>query len=123
MGCDEMKKTVQEIIDFLKIRNLTWATCESFTGGGFANAITDIPGVSQVYWGGYVTYSKTAKLQIGVSEQIIKKDGLVAANTALAMCEATQKNSQANLVVSFTGDAGPTIQEKNSQVGLAFIGC
>ncbi|ATZ16434.1 nicotinamide-nucleotide amidase [Entomoplasma freundtii] len=117
-----MEKTIQEIIAFLKKQDLTWATCESFTGGGFANAITNIPGASQVYWGGYITYSKTAKIALGVAERVIKKDGLVAAATALEMALATQRQTNADLIVSFTGNAGPTAQD-NGQVGQAFVGC
>lgn len=115
-----MQEKMQELLTILKAKNLTLASCESFTGGMFSDLVTNIPHASAVFLGGFVTYSPKMKKQVGVKKRIIKKYGIVSQQVAEAMVEATIKRTQAHLVVSFTGNAGPSAQE-DGQVGVGYF--
>src|SRR5579871_1036567 len=84
------------------------AVAESCTGGWLAKCLTDIPGSSQWFERGYVTYSNAAKQQLlGVSEQVIAQSGAVSRATAEQMALGAQRGSGADLAVATTGIAGP----------------
>ena len=84
------------------------ATAESCTGGMVAAALTDLPGSSDVFAGGFVTYSKTLKTgALGVPADLIATDGAVSEPVARAMAEGALARAGATLAVSITGIAGP----------------
>jgi len=76
---------MEEIIEILKKRKWTIGVMESCTGGAVANCITNIPGASDVFKEGKVTYSDEAKIKAGVDEKIIKKFGVYSMETAEEM--------------------------------------
>jgi PncC family amidohydrolase len=80
-----MDKKIKKILEILKKRNWTMGIMESCTGGAIANAVTNIPGASDVFGIGEVTYSIKAKIEAGVSEKIIKKFGVYSVETAEEM--------------------------------------
>ncbi|NOZ83907.1 MAG: CinA family protein, partial [Epsilonproteobacteria bacterium] len=86
---------------------LTLSTVESCTGGLIGKRLTDMPGSSRYYDGGFITYSNAAKAALGVDESVIKKYGAVSEQTAYQMAKACLKNSSADISVSVTGIAGP----------------
>ncbi|GMT43894.1 MAG: hypothetical protein IEMM0003_0713 [bacterium] len=101
---------------------LTVSTVESCTGGLIGKRLTDIPGSSRYYDGGFITYSNAAKAALGVDKNIIEKYGAVSEQTAYRMAEACLKNSSADISVSVTGIAGPDGAIENKPKGLVCFG-
>ncbi len=84
------------------------ATAESCTGGMVAAALTDIPGSSEVFERGFVTYSNAAKQEmLGVHARTLAAHGAVSEQVAREMAEGALARSKADLAVSVTGIAGP----------------
>ena len=84
------------------------ATAESCTGGLLAGALTDIPGSSDVFERGFVTYSNAAKVEmLRVDPALISAYGAVSEEVAAAMAQGALARSNATLAVSTTGIAGP----------------
>lgn len=91
-----------------RARKLKIATAESCTGGLVAALLTDVPGSSDVFERGFVTYSNLAKRELlGVSGDMIADYGAVSEPVARAMAEGALTFSRADLSVSITGVAGP----------------
>ncbi len=101
----------------------TLATAESCTGGLLGKLLTDIPGVSEVYLGGGVTYANSAKVAIcGVKEETLAAHGAVSHETACEMAEGIRRALGADIGVSTTGVAGPGGGSKEKPVGLVYVG-
>lgn len=101
---------------------LQCAVAESCTGGMLSAYITDIPGSSQWFERGFVTYSNLAKHELlGVPKQLIKKHGAVSEATARAMAEGALRNSHAGITVAITGIAGPGGATMDKPVGTVWI--
>lgn len=84
------------------------ATAESCTGGMVAAALTDIPGSSDVFDRGFVTYSNAAKTQmLGVTPATLATHGAVSEQTATEMADGALARSAATIAISITGIAGP----------------
>ncbi|MEM9398588.1 MAG: competence/damage-inducible protein A [Verrucomicrobiota bacterium] len=99
------------------------ATAESCTGGQVATRLTNIPGASQVFNRGWVTYSNEAKVaELNVPPELIETHGAVSKEVAEAMARGAVENANADLAVSLTGIAGPTGDSSEKPVGLVFIG-
>ncbi|MCD6427131.1 MAG: CinA family protein [Caldisericaceae bacterium] len=108
--------------DILKAKKLTIATAESFTGGLFGKKITDIPGSSEYFLGGIIAYSYKAKEKLlKVNKRTLAKYGAVSAETAKEMATNVKNILNADIGVSFTGVAGPSLQE-GKPAGLVYIG-
>ncbi|QAU33677.1 CinA family protein [Janthinobacterium sp. 17J80-10] len=94
--------------DTLKARNLLLTTAESCTGGGVAQAITEIAGSSEWFDCGFVTYSNASKTDmLDVSAAAIALHGTVSEEIAAAMAEGALANSNAHVAIATTGIAGP----------------
>ena len=88
-GVDD--ETMQSHIgQLLKARGMTLATMESCTGGLFASNITDVPGSSGYYKGGFITYTSEAKIAYGVDPALIEEHGAVSPEVAVAMSKAAR---------------------------------
>lgn len=102
---------------------LTLATAESCTGGLLAALITTVPGASDVFERGFVTYSNAAKIEcLGVSPEILEICGAVSEETARAMAAGALAHSAAAIALSITGIAGPGGGSKEKPVGLVHFG-
>lgn len=100
--------TAARLVDMARDAGAMIATAESCTGGLIAGAITDIPGSSDVFDRGFVTYSNAAKTQmLDVPADMIDAHGAVSEEVARAMAEGALGHSGATLAVSVTGIAGP----------------
>lgn len=120
---DEIYQLAAKLVDQLLTKNIKLATAESCTGGGLAEAITEISGSSQCFDRGFITYSNEAKIEmLGVNPAIIKTYGAVSENTAREMAEGAIKNSHAKLSISTTGIAGPSGGTKEKPVGTVCFG-
>jgi nicotinamide-nucleotide amidase len=107
----------------LKERGLVLATAESCTGGGVAQAITEIAGSSAWFDCGFVTYSNASKMSLlNVPSDILEQYGAVSTETAAAMCEGTLRNSKATIALSTTGIAGPDGGVPGKPVGTICFG-
>jgi len=96
------------LVEALRERGWKLATAESCTGGGVAHAVTAIPGSSDVFDRGFVTYSNEAKTQmLGVPVATIAREGAVSEAVAAAMAEGALRASRADVTVAITGIAGP----------------
>ena len=110
------------LLEAARARSLKIATAESCTGGLISATLTEIPGSSDVFERGFVTYSNQAKTEmLGVSQELIDAKGAVSEEVARAMAEGAIHNSQADLAVAVTGVAGPGGGSKDKPVGLVHI--
>ena len=102
---------------------ITIATAESCTGGKIAAAITDVPGASEIFGYGMVTYSNDAKIKIlGVKAETLAAHGAVSPETAYEMAAGLKRVSGADVAVSVTGIAGPGGGSPEKPVGLVYMG-
>jgi nicotinamide-nucleotide amidase len=103
-------------------RKLNVATAESCTGGLIAALLTEIPGSSEIFTAGFITYANEAKrAMIGVDKKLIEQHGAVSREVAVAMAEGALKTAKVDLVVAVTGIAGPTGGTPSKPVGLVHI--
>ncbi len=107
--------------DMLRERGLTLATMESCSGGLLASTITDVPGSSDYFKGGLVSYTAEAKGEYGVDRALLAKRGTVDPDVAVAMARAARTRLAANIGVGITGVAGPSELE-GKPVGTVHIG-
>lgn len=112
------------IVDLLLANDLSITTVESCTGGLLAGRIINVPGVSEVYKTGLVTYSNKAKRKIvGVKKGTLHKYGAVSAETVKEMCMGACFFTKADVAVAVSGIAGPDGGTEEKPVGTVFIGC
>ena len=112
----------KQIIDMLAERKLTLVTAESCTGGMIAAALTDIPGSSKAFFGGYVTYANEAKSRmIHVQARLIRDYGAVSNQVARAMADGARNTAHADYAVAVTGIAGPDGGSDKKPVGLVYV--
>lgn len=121
-SCDD-EELAQVVADRLMEQGLTLSSAESCTGGMFASTMTDIPGISQCFDRGLVTYSNQAKMEeLGVSAGTLEKFGAVSEETALEMVEGLKRVSGSDVCISVTGIAGPGGGSEEKPIGLVYIG-
>ena len=100
------------LLDRLRDAGLTLATAESLTGGLVGATLTAVPGSSDVYVGGVVSYAITLKTAVlSVPEALIEDHGVVSEECAVAMAEGVRALTGADLAVATTGVAGPGAQD------------
>lgn len=116
--------SLEELIGkILTERKLKLAVAESCTGGMICNRITNVPGSSNYFERGVVSYSNESKIQIlGVKKEIIEKYGAVSEQTAVEMARGVRLISDADIGISTTGIMGPTGETPTKPIGLVFIG-
>ena len=101
----------------------TLVTAESCTGGGIGAALTAIPGSSEVYKGGVISYTNWVKENVlGVDREVLGRYGAVSWPVAGAMSSGVRKLLKADVAVSVTGLAGPGGDEYGNEVGTVYIG-
>ena len=106
----------------LKAHGLTLATAESCTGGGVAQAITDVAGSSAWFERGFVTYSDLSKQQmLGVSEATLSQHGAVSEATVREMVAGALANSTAQVALAVSGIAGPDGGTPDKPVGTVWF--
>jgi nicotinamide-nucleotide amidase len=112
-----------EMAALLADKKITVAVAESCTGGALCQALTDIPGSSNWFDRGFITYSNQAKVDmLGVSSTLLDQYGAVSFETARAMVEGVHGHSQAELAIAITGIAGPGGGTAEKPVGTVFFG-
>jgi len=112
----------QQVITLLSVAGKTIVTAESCTGGLIAAALTDIPGSSKAFFGGYVTYANEAKSRmIHVQARLIRDYGAVSNQVARAMADGARNTAHADYAVAVTGIAGPDGGSDKKPVGLVYV--
>ena len=105
---DKVSSLAEEVLHLADEQDLMLATAESCTGGLLAALLTDVSGLSHVFERGFVTYSDKAKGEmLDCDSRKIEDCGAVSREVALAMAQGALDKSEADLVVSITGFAGP----------------
>jgi PncC family amidohydrolase len=111
-----------ELSRLLSGRGLTLALAESCTGGLIGSLITDVPGSSDYFLGGAVTYAYSAKQNLlGVRPETLLAHGAVSAETAAEMAQGARRIFDAAIAASVTGIAGPGGGMPGKPVGLVHI--
>ncbi|MFT4264053.1 MAG: CinA family protein [Nocardioides sp.] len=108
--------------DSLRACGASLSTAESLTGGRLAKLLTDVPGSSQTYAGGAVTYWTALKVDLlGVPAELVEEHGVVSAECAGAMAAGIRSATGTTYGLATTGVAGPDTQE-GKPVGTVFVG-
>jgi len=106
-----------------RLQGKSLATAESCTGGGIGDALTAVPGASNVYKGGIISYCNEIKHKLlGVPEEMLAQYGAVSDPVAQAMAKGARGALNADVAVSVTGLAGPSGDEYGNPVGTVYIG-
>lgn len=121
---DENVTLEQAVVELLLANHLTVTTAESCTGGLLSAKLINVPGVSEVFKHGHVTYSNKAKHKLlGVKKPSLGKYGAVSEMVAKEMVKGAAASSKADVAVAITGIAGPDGGSEEKPVGLVYIGC
>ncbi len=108
MSADENVKLAQRVLEQLQQHSLTLATAESLTGGMLGETIVSVPGASNCYSGGVITYWTSTKAQLlGVDQALLAAGGPVQAEVATQMATGVSQLLGTNLGLATTGVAGP----------------
>jgi len=117
-----MDKLAAKVGEALKSHGMMLATAESCTGGGIAQAITEVAGSSVWFERGFVTYSNLSKQQmLGVRESTLSQHGAVSEMTVLEMVAGALQNSAAQAALSVSGIAGPDGGSIEKPVGTVWF--
>lgn len=112
------------VVDLLMANKLTACTVESCTGGMLSARLINVPGVSEVFKSGYVTYSNKSKRRLlGIKKNLLLKHGAVSEQIAREMAKTAASLARTDVSVSTTGIAGPDGGTPEKPVGLVYIGC
>ena len=115
--------SLEEVVEnLLREKGLTIGCAESCTGGLIAKRLTDIPGSSQVFKGGIVSYTNEVKHNVlGVPQEMLDQYGAVSAPVAQAMAEGARRVLNCDVAVASTGVAGPDPDDRGNEVGTMFV--
>ena len=107
----------------LRQKGLTLATAESCTGGLVGHLLTNVPGSSDYYLGGIISYANQAKMGLlGVRQETLERYGAVSQETVLEMAYGARQALSAGLGLSISGIAGPGGGTPEKPVGLVWVG-
>ena len=108
----------REVVEANRAAGRMVTVAESCTGGLVSAALTEIPGASEMFFGGFVTYSNEAKIRrLGVGTDVIETFGAVSIATAWSMARGALEASGADVAVAITGVAGPDGGTPSKPVG------
>jgi nicotinamide-nucleotide amidase len=120
---DDESSLEETVVRLLAARGMTLAVAESCTGGLTTHRLTNVPGSSEVFTHGFVTYANEAKSQLlGVSSSDLETHGAVSEVVARAMAEGALRASGSSIAISITGIAGPGGGSEEKPVGTAWLG-
>lgn len=114
----ELVDAARKAIDANRTAGRRIAVAESCTGGLVSAALTEIPGSSDVFEAGFVTYANDAKIRaLGVSQDVLETFGAVSIAVAWSMAQNTVARTEADVAVAITGIAGPGGGTEKKPVG------
>lgn len=121
---DDKTTLEKSVADLLLANDLTVTCAESCTGGMLAAKLVNVPGISDAFKSGVITYSNKAKRRLlGVKKSTLQKYGAVSEKTAQEMAKGAAAMCKADVAVAVTGIAGPDGGTEEKPVGLVYIAC
>ncbi len=121
-GYGDDNSLAQVVVHQLIEKHLSVTAAESLTAGEFQSTLGDVPGVSAVFPGGFVTYANEAKVSLlSIPQHIVDDYGVVSKETAVWMAQQAKRKLATDVAVSFTGVAGPDKLE-GQPAGTVWIG-
>ena len=112
----------EKLVELLKRTGKTLSTAESCTGGLIGGAITSVPGSSEIFLGGAISYSNEVKERLlGVEEDTLVDHGAVSEETAREMATGARDLFRTSTAIAVTGIAGPGGATPTKPVGLVYI--
>jgi len=109
--------------DLLRKSHATVAVAESCTGGMLGERFTSVPGSSDYFAGGFITYNNAMKTELlGLSPELLEAHGAVSKETAEAMAVAARRRTNSTYGLSITGEAGPNPASEAVPVGTVYVG-
>ena len=112
----------EKLVELLKITGKTLSTADSCTGGLIGGAITSVPGSSEIFLGGAISYSNEVKERLlGVEEETLIAHGAVSEETAREMVTGARDLFRTSTAIAVTGIAGPGGATPTKPVGLVYI--
>ena len=124
MFSQELLEKSHRLLEGCRRGNLSLVTAESCTGGLLAGCLTAVPGASDVFTRGFITYANEAKTEVlGVPKALLDEHGpgAVSEEVARAMAEGAKRTAQAGLALAVTGIAGPASDMTEKPVGLVHM--
>ena len=122
VGFDDDEPIEKIVGNLLKVKKMTLATAESCTGGKIAQLITSIPGASNYFKGGLVTYATETKINLlGINPGLIEKYSVVSKEIVQEMALSVQQILKTDFAIATTGNAGPLKGDSDVEVGTVFI--
>lgn len=119
---EELNRLARALGEALAARQMTVALAESCTGGWVAKTLTDVPGSSEWFRYGVVSYANQAKVRLlGVSQVVINRYGAVSRPTVRAMAAGVQRISGAHQAIAVSGVAGPGGGTDDKPVGTVWF--
>jgi len=123
MFAPDIHDLARKLVEHCAARRTSLVTAESCTGGLIAGALTEIPGASEIFERGFVTYGNEAKTEmLHVQTALLERFGAVSPEVVEAMAEGALAHSKADYAVAATGIAGPGGGTAAKPVGLVYIG-
>lgn len=117
-----LTEVAARLLDKARARDVKIVTAESCTGGLIGACLTEIPGASDVFERGFITYTNSAKSEaLGVPADLIAQHGAVSWQVARAMAAGALTHSQGTLSIAVTGIAGPGGATPEKPVGLVYL--
>ena len=113
---------IYKVYDYLESNKKTISFAESCTGGSLSSSISKIPGASKIFTGSIVSYTKYSKKNIlQIKESEINKYSSVSQEITIKMAESVKEKFNTDYSIAITGNAGPTVDFKDTKIGDCFI--
>lgn len=113
----------EKLIKSLRDKKLKLSAAESVTGGKLISSLIEVPGASKVIDRSFVVYSDQAKVEVlGIDPKLIEAFGVVSEEVALDMARKVKQMTGADVALSTTGEAGPSLNEVGINVGTVCFG-
>tara|TARA_B100000989_G_scaffold137913_1_gene102494 strand:+ start:692 stop:1159 length:468 start_codon:yes stop_codon:yes gene_type:complete len=113
---------INKVYDYLKSNKKTISFAESCTGGSLSSSISKIPGASKIFIGSIISYTRYSKKNIlQIKESEINNYSTVSQEITIKMAESVKEKFNTDYSIAITGNAGPTVDSKNTNIGDCFI--
>lgn len=119
---DDYRELNEVVVDMMKAQGLEIALAESCTGGWLSKSLVDVPGSSEIYREGIITYSNDSKIKyLGIDPEILGQFGAVSEAVAIEMAQGIRRVAYSDIGVGITGIAGPSGGTEEKPVGTVHI--
>ena len=113
---------IYKVYDYLESNKKTISFAESCTGGSLSSSISKIPGASKIFIGSIISYTRYSKKNIlQIKESEINNYSTVSQEITIKMAESVKEKFNTDYSIAITGNAGPTVDSKNTNIGDCFI--